>query len=249
MKKSAALFLALMVLETCPGFSQTQPVHAPDGDSGVSAIFSIAVPPLPNVPFSATVNTEEIRFLPNGLRGMTTTNHRLIARDGLGRVFQERRMFVPAGSRLAPQLTQTEIADPTTRTIAVCDATRHLCDLRVYRGAVAATLPAEGPSADGASYLTREPLGTQSLNGIEMVGTREVLTLGVNTDRPLPVTKEFWYSPLLGLNLTTKRWDPRIGRVETFTVTDINLAEPDPKLFTLPRDSSVVDFRAPAAAR
>jgi hypothetical protein len=147
------------------------------------------------------------------------------------------------------QLTQTEIANPTTRTIAVCDPNRHICDLRIYRAPATATLPPAGPSADGASYLTREALGTQTVNGFEMVGTREVLTLATNTDRPLSVTKEFWYSPLLGLNISTRRWDPRIGRVEVFSVTDINLSEPDPNLFTLPADARVMDFRTPSTAR
>jgi hypothetical protein len=249
MKRSAALFVVLVALQSRAVLTQGQPVHAPDGDSGISAIFSIAVPPLPNAPFSATVNTEETRYLPNGSPGMISRNHRLIARDGQGRVFQERRMIVPAGSPMDSQLTQTEIANPTTRTIAVCDPNRHICDLRIYRAPATATLPPAGPSADGASYLTREALGTQTVNGFEMVGTREVLTLATNTDRPLSVTKEFWYSPLLGLNVSTRRWDPRIGRVEVFSVTDINLSEPDPNLFTLPADARVMDFRTPSTAR
>jgi hypothetical protein len=97
--------------------------------------------------------------------------------------------------------------------------------------------------------LTRDNLGTQAVNGLEMLGTREVLTVAMNTDRPLSVTKEFWFSPLLGLNISTRRWDPRIGRAEVFTVTEINLSEPDPRLFTLPGDSKVVDFRRPNTAR
>jgi hypothetical protein len=249
MRRSAACLAILVVLSLRGPLAQTSPVHAPDGDSGVSAIFSIAVPPLPNVPFSATLRTEQTRVLPSGASGMMIGNHRLIARDGVGRVFQERRMFVPAGSPMASQLTQTEIADPSTHTIAVCDPNRHLCDLRIYRGSPAASLPPDGPSSDGASYLTREPLGTQTVNGLETIGTREVLTVAVNTDHPLSVTKEFWYSPLLGLNLTTKRWDPRIGRVEVFTLTNIRLSEPEPNLFTLPGDARVVDFRPPKADR
>jgi hypothetical protein len=34
-----------------------------------------------------------------------------------------------------------------------------------------------------------------------------------------------------------------------FTVTGINLSEPDPSLFTLPGDARVVDFRTPSTAR
>jgi hypothetical protein len=248
MAKSAALLVGLIALTGRAVFTQTQPVHAPDGDSPINATFSIAVPPLPNAPFSATVNTEETRYLPDGSPVMTR-NHRLIARDGQGRVFQERRMIAPEGSPRESQLTQTEIADPIARVLAVCDPNRHVCELRIYRASVAATLPPAGPSSDGASSLTREDLGTQTVSGFEMIGTREVLTLAMNTDRPLSVTKEFWYSPQLGLNISTRRWDPRIRRVEVFTVTDINLSEPDPGLFTLPRDARVVDYRTPGPAR
>jgi hypothetical protein len=56
------------------------------------------------------------------------------------------------------------------------------------------------------------------------------------------VTKEFWYSAQLGLNLSTRRVDPRSG-IEVFTVNDINPSEPDPKLFDLPKDARVVDHR------
>jgi hypothetical protein len=248
MTRSTALLVVLAALTGQVVLAQIQPVHAPDGDSGIGLIFNIIVPPLPNAPFSATVNAEETRYTPGGLP-MMTTNHRLIARDGRGRVFQERRMLVPAGSSRESQLTQTEIADPATRTIAVCGPDQRVCELRVYRVPVTVTLPAAGPSADGASNLTREDLGTQTVNGFEMIGSREALTLAMNTNRPLTVTKEFWYSPQLGLNLSTRRWDPRIGRVEVFSVTDINLSEPDPSLFTLPGGARVVDYRTPGAGR
>jgi hypothetical protein len=61
-------------------------------------------------------------------------------------------------------------------------------------------------------------------------------------DRPLSVVKEFWYSPRLGVNLFTKRTDPRSG-VEVFVVTDINPSEPDPGLFALPQGATITDRR------
>jgi hypothetical protein len=249
MARSAALLIVLVALASGAVLTQTQPAHAPDGDSGIFGVFSIAVPTLPNAPFSAFVDTEETRYRPNGSPGMISRNHRLIARDGQGRVFQERRMIVPVGSPMPSQLTQTEIRNPNTGTIALCDPDRHVCELRIYRAPVTATLQPTGPWADGASYLTREDLGTQTVSGLEMIGTREVLTVTMNTNRPVAVTKEFWYSPQLGLNISTRRWDPRIGRVEMFTVTDINLSEPDPSLFALPVDARVVDYRTPGTAR
>jgi hypothetical protein len=104
------------------------------------------------------------------------------------------------------------------------------------------------PQPNGTGSLVREDLGTQTVNGIEMIGTREIMTVAealVGTDRPLQITKEFWYSPRLGLNLSTKRMDPRNG-VELFTVTDIVQSEPDPSLFALPKNARIVDYRTPA---
>jgi hypothetical protein len=248
MARLAALLVLLLGLSNPAIEAQTQPVHAPDGDSGVNFIASIFVPAFRNAPFSATVNTEETRYLPNGAT-VVTTNHRLIARDGQGRVFQERRVFVRAGSPLDSQLSRTEIADPTTRTVASCDPDAHVCELRLYRATTTWTLPAPGRSANGASDLTREDLGTQTVDGLELIGTRETLTLDGDQASTVSVTKDFWYSPQLGVNVSTKRWDARIRRIEQFTVTDINLSEPDPALFTLPADARVVDYRPTASPR
>jgi hypothetical protein len=43
----------------------------------------------------------------------------------------------------------------------------------------------------------------------------------------------FCYLPQLGFSLLSKRSDPRIGK-QTFTVTNLALADPDPQLFELP---------------
>jgi hypothetical protein len=92
----------------------------------------------------------------------------------------------------------------------------------------------------------REELGFRSVNGLDLVGTRESQPLGLTatgSDRPLAVVKEFWFSKQLGLNVITRRDDPRSG-IEAFSVTDIHLSEPDRALFMLPADSKVVDLRA-----
>jgi hypothetical protein len=100
--------------------AQTPPPHAPDGGTR-GMVTSIVVPPLPNAPFTATVNTETTKVLENGAT-QVFANHRLIARDSQGRVFQERRFLVPPRQdQPTSRLTQTEIADPLTHTIAFCN--------------------------------------------------------------------------------------------------------------------------------
>ena len=77
-----------------------------------------------------------------------------------------------------------------------------------------------------------------SLVGFDTVGYRETTTLnpGVfGNDQPMVTTREFWYSPQLGINLISKVDSPQAGK-QTFTVTVISAAEPDPQLFTIPLD-------------
>jgi hypothetical protein len=78
---------------------------------------------MPNAPFTPTVNTEWIRQLPDG-SNITLKNHRTIARDAQGRVFQERRYFVPDDGKHESTITQIEISDPATLTSATFAAPR-----------------------------------------------------------------------------------------------------------------------------
>jgi hypothetical protein len=52
--------------------------------------------------------------------------------------------------------------------------------------------------------------------------------------------KEFWYSPYLKINVITKRFDPHASGIDNFEVKDIQLTEPDAKLFDLPDGYRVV---------
>jgi len=238
MSKLLAAVLILITPAVRASFAQApQALHAPDGGTR-ETLTSIVVPPLPNAPFSATVETEWTKYLADGST-QVTRNHRLIARDGLGRVFQERRTFVPKTSPIDSTVWRIDLAEPSTHTVAYCDTRGRTCELRPYV-APAATAPPIGAPAS---------LGSQILNGLELIGTRETQTLRWSTDsssRPLVVVKEFWYSKQLGLNVLTTRDDPRSGK-EVFTVKDIRQGEPDAALFALPADFRVVDLRAALA--
>ena len=244
-KTTASLWVLFLSAGVAVSQAQ-QSVHAPDGGTR-ETLTSIAVPPLPNAPFSATVQTEWTKYLADGTTELIQ-NHRLIARDGLGRVFQERAMLAPKGSPIESQITRTELAEPSTHTVALCETRTHVCELRPYVGP-AATAPA-GPHANRPGFVS-ENLGSQVLNGLDLIGTRETQTLNPlvgGFDRPITVVKEFWYSKQLGLNVLTTRNDPRSGK-EVFTVTDIRRGEPDASLFALPAGFRVVDLRAVALAR
>ena len=251
MKIRLAATIIALALSSRTGLTQApgEPSHAPDGGSR-EMIASIAVPPMPKAPLSATVETEWTRYLENGAR-MVLKNRRLIARDSLGRVFQERRTFVTDGSPVPSQVWRTELAEPQTHTVAYCDTRSRVCELHRYVGPPSQPVASAGAVAKVTNSLVREDLGVQTFNGLDLIGTRETQTLGLTatgSDRPLAVVKEFWYSKELGLNVITKRNDPR-SSAEVFTVTDIHPTEPDRSLFVLPADARIVDLRSPAVSR
>ncbi len=223
---------------------QQEGMHAPSGGSRMF-IQSIAVPPLPDAPFTATVYTKTVRRLDDG-NTVTLQNHRTIARDSAGRIYEERRLFLPEGDSRPNAISQIELSDPATHMLVVCQPSAHTCTIRNYfaRPSPAPVVPA-GPYRNGTGFLTRESLGKKLLNGVEVVGTRESSTTNAGTfgnNRPISVVKEFWYSPVLGINVTEKRQDPRFGD-ESFTVGDIVLGEPDAGLLKIPPHYQVTDMR------
>jgi hypothetical protein len=231
-------------------------LHAPDG--GVrEMIMSIFLPPLAGAPFQAMVNTEWTKHLPDG--GTTTViNHRLVVRDSQGRIYQERRTLVPKGGDRPSNVWRIEISSPVTHAKYFCNAALSQCELQSYDAPVAEAVLPVGPIGDGKRELSRASLGSKTIQGVDVIGTRETITIAPGTignSTPIDVTKEFWYSPKLGINLQVTRLDPMHGD-QIFNVTNISLAEPDARLFVLPVNCKIVDMRdknttpaATAAAR
>jgi hypothetical protein len=140
-------------------------------------------------------------------------------------------------------LTEIDISDPTTHTVFVCDGAGRACDLLPYNQPAVPTLPPAG--ANGPAGIVRVNLGTIHVNGLELVGTRETQNLpgtAIGASHPFAVVKEFWYAPSLGVNVTTRRSDPR-GGLQVFEVTDIETVDPDPALFVKPANAQVIDRR------
>jgi hypothetical protein len=88
-----------------------------------------------------------------------------------------------------------------------------------------------------------EPLGKQTIEGVNAEGTREVATLAagaIGNDRPIQVSTESWYSADLQMNVMTKHSDPRTGD-ESFRLTNINRAEPAAYLFQPPAGYQITE--------
>jgi hypothetical protein len=243
-----ARFAALLFFLSSPSFAQApvEPQHAPDG--GTRETFaSIFVPSMPNAPFTATVNAEWIRQLPDG-SNITLKNRRTIARDAQGRVFQERRYFVPDDGKHESTVTQIEISDPATHQRYVCRPAERFCRLEPFFDSKFASSPAAAASPGKPGVPAVENLGTQMIAGLETIGTREtnlIETATIGNEAPILEKREFWYSPRLGVNLITKRQEPRFATQQNFEVTNIALGEPDAKLFDPPSGFRILDVRKP----
>lgn len=93
----------------------------------------------------------------------------------------------------------------------------------------------------------RESLGTETILGMEAVGTRVTMITkaGVEgNDRPLKRVCEHWQSEEMKITLLSKCSDPRMGESVT-GVANLERSEPDPGLFQVPPDYTIVDEHAP----
>jgi hypothetical protein len=237
---SLVFLSALLSLASLVVFAQDseQANHAPDGNSNVY-IVSIFIPPIPNAPFTAIVRAELIRHLEDGTT-LSTKNHRTVARDGGGRIFQERRLLAEDGDIHETPVTQLEFRDPAMHQLIVCEPGESSCSLYPYFQAT--TVPSLSSKQSGQGGSQSVNLGSAIINGVDTVGTREtsvIAPMGAQNNRTFTITKEFWYSKQLGINMVTKRFDPRVG-TQIFQVTDVILGEPDPKLFELPPGATIL---------
>jgi hypothetical protein len=100
--------------------------------------------------------------------------------------------------------------------------------------------------SDGGKAQT-EDLGSKTMEGVTVTGVRTTHTIPageIGNDKPITVVTEVWTSPELKTVIYSKRSDPRMGD-QTFQLTNIVRAEPDPSLFTVPSDFTIRDTPGP----
>lgn len=109
-------------------------------------------------------------------------------------------------------------------------------------GKTGQTQPSPAQKAD-APEISRDPLGTQTIEGLLVQGTRTSTVYPVGAfgnDRPLSVITETWRSPELETVLLMKLSDPRSGET-TIRLTNISRSEPDASLFQVPAGYEITD--------
>ncbi|MHB8484986.1 MAG: hypothetical protein ACYDCM_04520 [Candidatus Acidiferrales bacterium] len=183
----------------------------------------------------------------------------------------ERPMFFFGGFPNSPaglqNLKLVQITDPVAGVQYVLDTQNRVAYRFPFtpfqRQAVQRTLPAAAnpndiavpqnrSSSKSASAPLAEPqlpqrstesLGTQVMEGVYVEGQRTTSVFPTGSegnDRPITQTCETWTSPDLQMPVLSKCSDPRTGNNVT-RLTNIDRSEPDPALFQVPADYSIVD--------
>jgi len=89
------------------------------------------------------------------------------------------------------------------------------------------------------------PLGERTIEGLKAVGSKIEVTIAageVGNELPMTMTTEQWFSPELGVVLSSTHRDPMSGDT-TYRLTEISRTEPDAKLFTVPADYTRAPMR------
>jgi len=204
-------------------------------------VYGLRIPAVRGLPFSAKVELETVSQLQDGTQ-ITHKTYNMDARDSSGRTHNEMRNWIAADGE-EPKLTRVELYDPATRTrtdlFPLTKVARQWAN-----GAAGQLTPATGTAKP---ELTREEVGTDTIEGLPVKGTRVTQTFpagAMGNDRPLTIVTEYWYAGELRLNLLTTRTDPRHG-VQTVRVTELVREEPDAALFAIGEEYKVVNESGP----
>ncbi len=236
----------LAFLFAASAFAQAPaPTHAPDRRA-LDRIAPLDLPPKPSAPFMAIAKTLWVETLPDGST-VTRQNERVVARDMDGRIFQERRSFIPVPNpdNEKSNAYMNVYSDPLKHTLANCNPNMKVCNLFDYYNAVNAPEAPAGLQLDKRTFLTRENLGADTFDDVEVQRSREIYSFfsqTIGNTKTILRTVQYWYSPQLGVNLQVKRHDPRDGD-QTLWLTDLNLTAPDPTTFEIPQGYKIIDHR------
>jgi hypothetical protein len=202
----------------------------------------ITITPVDGAPFSATEEVRNEQTLPDGTVDVKRTWTQ-IGRDTRGRIHDEVRSLVPADFHGTPRLRVMHLYDPRTRLSTYCNPVTLLAQQHLF-------LEPEKKASVSNSQEKIEDLGTSTINGLFVRGTRHIFTVSAKasgTGAPVAVTNEYWYSQDLQINVLIRRTDPRTG-TQTVSLADLKREEPDQSFFEVPEGYKIVDMTPPDGA-
>lgn len=199
-------------------------------------------------PYSADVSNQSVQTLTDGNTiTRSTTGH--VARDSQGRMYSQETITGGPFAQSGP-VTITSISDPVAGYAYQLNSFTKTAVRRVLKAPPASAAQNGKESRgngqfglhDSANVVTND-LGTQNIGGVSAQGKSVTHTIPAGTignAQPIVSTNEVWYSPDLQIPVLAKRNDLRMGQ-STYTVTNIQRAEPSASLFQVPSDYTVKD--------
>jgi hypothetical protein len=211
-------------------------------------------------PVSATEERKSVQKLGDGTE-ISTSDTDQFYRDRNGRTRVEETLagrtaitIMDPVARVAVNLnTVTKIARKTAfgggvnQTAVALDLLKVREQELANRANTAPAVAGGGRAGRGAANNTVfEDLGVQMQNGVLATGTRNTRTIPqgqIGNNRDIHVVDERWYSEDLQMLVKSINSDPRFGET-TYELTNISQDDPDPALFQIPADYTIVDMSA-----
>jgi hypothetical protein len=213
--------------------------------AAVGQTLGVFVTPIPDAPLLGVVTTQSSQILKDGTR-LNQKTLSAIARDGHGRIFNERRPLIPATEAATPPILSIHIYDPQTRMNTFIDPQHRVAWQSTLNRPPSALPPEVGSiplagTTPASPYVKEEDLGTRKMEGVDVRGIRDTQTIPAeaNSGKEETVVDEYWYSDELRLNMLAIHKDPRTGEQIT-TVTQLDRREPDPAIFEIPSGYKVM---------
>jgi hypothetical protein len=94
---------------------------------------------------------------------------------------------------------------------------------------------------DDKRSVTREDLGTRTIEGVDCTGTRTTTTIpagAIGNEKAIAIVRETWYSQSIAAVVESTTDDPRYGKT-TYQLTNVQLSEPARSLFDPPADFKI----------
>jgi hypothetical protein len=205
--------------------------------------------PVTGAPYAADFSNQSVRTLADGNTVQHSTAGHL-ARDSQARTYSQETI---TGGPLGQQgpVVMTFINDPVAGYSYVLNASTKVATRRAIPKP-----PSDAPPSDFAGRgphgprdsenVTTSDLGTQTISGVTAQGKSVTHTIPAGTmgnAQPIVSTNETWYSPDLQVVVLAKRNDPRVGQ-STYTLSNIQRADPPASLFQVPSDYTLQDAAA-----
>jgi hypothetical protein len=200
-----------------------------------------SMPPAVGAPYCDETRIARTVTQPDGTQKIVEYAPIKTCRDSAGRTRSEVPVYLqPEGPQVGPLLIQ--LRDP----VAAAKFVLYAVNKTVYRQSLPPNrtvhLPALMPiPADGEVSSSMENLGTQIMEGLVVEGRRYTHPPGPSgNDLTVTRTVESWWSPELAIYVLEKTSDPVKGELIS-KLTHVTRSEPDPDLFRLPLDYTLMD--------